>query len=284
MVFFGPFLSGHFGIRNEVPQSWIWEFISDHSRIDFPVEEHLDEILAGRRALDDRGISIFRDMRFFKCNPFDLVKIDPIVVRQNSPHPHARRHGIGANAYALDRAGLNALEEALASRQYKSAEALLFLGVKPVNAEKTLREAVLRGDFQIVRLLVSYGAKPDAYLHDAALKGHKDIVELLIERGAKIDGRNTSGGTALHDAALGGHADVAGFLLDKGANVNARDTANGATPLYHAASWGRASVVELLLARGADRSIAAMNGQTPLKAALEAGHAEAAAILRNTAK
>ena len=48
-----------------------------------------------------------------------------------------------------------------------------------------------------------------------------------------------------------GRRDVAALLLDKGADREARDSESGATPLYHAAAWGRTALVELLVARGA---------------------------------
>jgi ankyrin repeat protein len=68
--------------------------------------------------------------------------------------------------------------------------------------------------------------------------------------------------------------------LDKGADLEARDTESGATPLYHAAAWGRTAVVELLIARGADLNAGNKAGITPLAAALKSGFAETAALLK----
>src|SRR5258707_11617199 len=45
--------------------------------------------------------------------------------------------------------------------------------------------------------------------------------------------------TLFRSAALSGHRDLAALLLDRGADREARDKESGATPLYHAATWGR---------------------------------------------
>ena len=117
-------------------------------------------------------------------------------------------------------------------------------------------------------------------LDDAALKGQREIVELLLSHGAKVDVRNKAGATPLHDAALGGDAGVIKMLLDHRADVNARDAESGATPLYYAASWGRQEAVELLLARGADPNAKTKKGATILQAAIDSNQPEIAALLR----
>jgi len=77
-----------------------------------------------------------------------------------------------------------------------------------------------------------------------------------------------------------GRADVAALLLDKGADREARDGESGGTPLYHAASWGRAAVVELLLARGAVVNAANKAGVTPLTVAEKNGFPDVVALLK----
>jgi ankyrin repeat protein len=78
---------------------------------------------------------------------------------------------------------------------------------------------------------------------------------------------------------LGGSAGVVKLLLDHGAEIDARDRESGATPLFYAASWGRAEVVDLLLARGADCTLKNTRGQTPLEAAQENSQKEAADLI-----
>jgi ankyrin repeat protein len=73
---------------------------------------------------------------------------------------------------------------------------------------------------------------------------------------------------------------MAALLLDRGADREARDAESVGTPLYHAAAWGRTSVVELLIERGANVNAANKAGVTPLGAALKSGFAETAALLK----
>ena len=75
-MYLGPFLSGHLGFRNEVLEPRVRKFIPDHGRIDLAVKEHLDKLLAVWCALDNGGILIFRNVRVFERDPFDLVQID----------------------------------------------------------------------------------------------------------------------------------------------------------------------------------------------------------------
>ena len=70
------------------------------------------------------------------------------------------------------------------------------------------------------------------------------------------------------------------MLLENGGDREARDTESGGTPIYHAAAWGRTSVVELLIARGADVNAKSKSGVTPLAAAEKNGFAETAKVLR----
>ena len=59
---------------------------------------------------------------------------------------------------------------------------------------RPLHHAAVRGDAEVIRALLDYGADAEAAdsmgrraLHWAALQGHVDVVRLLIERGAKMD-------------------------------------------------------------------------------------------------
>jgi ankyrin repeat protein len=70
------------------------------------------------------------------------------------------------------------------------------------------------------------------------------------------------------------------LLLDKGADINAQDLEKGATPLHHAASWGRTEVLSILIARGADLNLKNKAGQTPLRAAVTNEQKETAELLR----
>ena len=75
----------------------------------------------------------------------------------------------------------------------------------------------------------------------------------------------TSGETPLHRAGHNKNPTVVEMLLAAGAEIEARDE-YGETPLHRAAQWsGNPAVVELLLSAGADPNARDHNGDTPLK-------------------
>jgi ankyrin repeat protein len=76
---------------------------------------------------------------------------------------------------------------------------------------------------------------------------------------------------------------VAALLLDHGADREARDRETGATPLFQAAAWGRKTVVDLLVQRGADVNAKNLLGVSPAAAAEKNGFAEIARVLRGRA-
>ena len=87
----------------------------------------------------------------------------------------------------------------------------------------------------------------------------------LLKRGAKLDIVDKAGWTPLHFATFfSDDTDVMAALLDAGAAVNARND-RGITALYFAAATGHEAQVKLLLARGADKTIASKTGWTPLR-------------------
>lgn len=93
----------------------------------------------------------------------------------------------------------------------------------------------------------------------AALRGHLALVQTLMERRAQV---NRPGWTPLHYAAT--HAGEAALpitrlLLEHHAYIDAASP-NGSTPLMMAARYGEASVVDLLLAEGADPTLRNQQG------------------------
>lgn len=108
-------------------------------------------------------------------------------------------------------------------------------------------------------------------------RGTAERVERMLALGASVAVADSDGATPLHLAAVFDRPDIARVLLDHGANVNAIDD-GGATPLFWA-SRGSASLVQLLLERGADPNVRITWGQTPLLAAADAGNAESVSLL-----
>lgn len=81
-------------------------------------------------------------------------------------------------------------------------------------------------------------------------------------------GSDGAGSTLLDDAVAAGHLAVATFLLDHGASINQKGEGDQ-TPLDYAVYWSRVSLVNLLLARGADAKSPSALGTTPLQKALQ---------------
>jgi ankyrin repeat protein len=115
--------------------------------------------------------------------------------------------------------------------------------------------ALLHDDPSLVNAWSEDGFTP---LHFAAFFGHPEAAELLVERGAELGARSTNkefayDATPLHSAAAAGRRDVCEVLLDAGADVNAVQH-GGYTALLDAAANRNAELVDILLARGADRA------------------------------
>jgi cytohesin len=105
-----------------------------------------------------------------------------------------------------------------------------------------LHYAVNAGHYDIVWLLLDYGANPNARvgdwtgktpLHLAVRNQNYDIAELLLNAGAKPDARDEWGRSPLHEAASSGNFLITHLLIERGANVNAVDV-DGRTPLHEA--------------------------------------------------
>jgi ankyrin repeat protein len=140
-----------------------------------------------------------------------------------------------------------------------------------------LMYASLYGDTASVRLLLDTGADPNA-LNDAGatalLWGVDDIeiTRLLLERGADPNLRSADGRTALlMAAARPGGSDVVSALIERGATVK------GQPVLAQAASAGDATLMRLLLDRGAETTT------LPNDLALRSGCADCATLLLQSA-
>ena len=157
-----------------------------------------------------------------------------------------------------------------------------------------LHYAVKAGHYDIVWLLLDYGANPNTPaggwlgptpLHMAVRNQNYDMAKLLLNAGAKPDARDGWGRSPLHEAASSGNFVITHLLLENGANVNAVD-ANGRTPLHMAVIESspkepkekrlvRRGVVALLLKYGADPNIKdKYYSRTPLHYAARDGAVE----------
>jgi len=162
-------------------------------------------------------------------------------------------------------------------------EALKRLGV-PV-AEPAFRNAVRRGDAQVVGLLVDAGIPvdticpvPDDYitpdrevaaLLSATMHGHIEVSLALVQRGAQPNACDQHGTTPLIIAAHRGYGLLVKALLQADADVEAIDN-RGSTALMKAAERGNSDIVEMLITFGADLDKQDNYGRTALFRVAEA--------------
>ncbi len=92
-----------------------------------------------------------------------------------------------------------------------------------------LQEAIRYGHGEIARILIEFGADPNALdadgrsaLHHTALSDEAGLTQLLIEKGVMADKQDPYKYTALHLAAREGYEKVVMVLLHAGANINAK--------------------------------------------------------------
>jgi ankyrin repeat protein len=117
--------------------------------------------------------------------------------------------------------------------------ALLFLGLGTANASELSNANNLRSNFEII---TSFDATP---LCVAISKGDFDLVKKLVEYGADVNGKIQRGTTPLMMAARYNNAEITRFLLSKGAKLNTEDN-EGHTALDHAKSVKAIDVIQVL--------------------------------------
>ncbi|KAM0874613.1 hypothetical protein ACQ4PT_037309 [Festuca glaucescens] len=103
-------------------------------------------------------------------------------------------------------------------------------------------------------------------LSSAALFGEVVVARYLLDHGADPNKIENSGSVALHNAAKNGNEGVVHLLLSRGARVDIA-VAHG-TPLHIAASYGKTSVLKILLDHHADPNRVSEVSGTPLVTAL----------------
>ncbi len=146
-----------------------------------------------------------------------------------------------------------------------------------------VRHLVL-GSRDLVKLLLEYGANPDAKLMAGCSCLHmavsgRDVlkVRMLLER-ASMEVRGSRIDSVLHYAAH--FVDIDGYVLefllakheDRGTlrDALAARNENGRTPLHVAASVGNNSTLKMLMKYGASVETKDEDGDTPLPSAIEA--------------
>ncbi len=183
---------------------------------------------------------------------------------------------------ARDEKGVSALLAALYHRQTEIAglirsrrETLDIFEAASVSDQKKL-EQILQ---QAPERVHAYSADGWTALHLAAFFGEADSVRALLSAGAAVDARsnNPMQNTALHAAQVFNQVEASRLLLDAGADVNAKQH-GGFTALHAAAGNGCEAMVDLMLSRGANKTLRDDSGKSA--ADLAAKHPQLAERLR----
>jgi len=154
---------------------------------------------------------------------------------------------------------------------------LMIERIQQTKKNKSLFEAVKKGDIEQVKSFISSGADvstPDTDpfgttpLFYAVSNSHAVIAEMLIAHGADVNARRKlSRHAPLHIAAAKGDERMVRLLISSGANINAAP-ASQATPLHRAATQGHKEVVRILIEAGARSDLRDWEGKTALYAAM----------------
>lgn len=99
----------------------------------------------------------------------------------------------------------------------------------------------------------------------AVLRGNTEIVQLLLKHGADVMIAEKGGYTPAHGAGFQGRAEIMKILQENGVDCKSNRHADGYLPL-HRACWGReqrhADTVQLLLELGVSPDVPSGNGRT----------------------
>lgn len=219
--------------------------------------------------------TLVEEMDSFEPYKVVRLKADPLAMPRWTP-----RNTVGADAPTLREALLSAVE----SGNHKLAEQLLDRGVSPDRGPDAhvLNQAILRHDAETVRILLLFGADPNAPdnhnmtpLYLAVEESFRDAVTMLVKYGADT---NLSAGpdseTPFATSVVQDKFDLARIILTYGGDIN-HVMANGDTPLMAAIIKKRTKrTIDMLLEYGSDANVKNREGHTPLFEAILSGRVE----------
>ncbi|XXH01020.1 hypothetical protein Hte_007371 [Hypoxylon texense] len=219
--------------------------------------------------------TLVEEMDSFEPYKVVRLKADPLAMPRWTP-----RNTVGADTPSLREALLSAVE----SGNHKLVEQLLDRGVSPDRGPDAhvLNQAILRHDAEIVRILLLFGADPNAPdnhnmtpLYLAVEESFRDAVTMLVKYGADP---NLSAGpdseTPFAISVVQDKFDLARIILTYGGDIN-HVMANGDTALMAAIIKKRTKkIIDMLLEYGSDANVKNREGHTPLFEAIQSNRIE----------
>ncbi|XP_074653934.1 E3 ubiquitin-protein ligase MIB2-like [Tubulanus polymorphus] len=186
----------------------------------------------------------------------------------------------GAKVDALNNGECSSLHVAVNKQHAKCVKVLLKhnadVNIQDSYGDTALHDAICKENKDIVEQLITYENIDLALtnnrgfngVHHAALKGNNHALQLILAKTDLSNVKKDDGFAALHLAALNGHKDVAETLIDVGhANMEIKNNRQQ-TPLLLAASQGHATLVDLLIKKGANMYAVDEDGDTCLHLAV----------------
>jgi ankyrin repeat protein len=135
-----------------------------------------------------------------------------------------------------------------------------------------LMNAVNKNDVAAVRSLIAQGVDvneldsgDNAPLVIAAYKGYAEITRMLLEAGADVAAVDPGmKATALHAASYAGRVETAKLLVEHHIDIDKQGPYNGYTALHDAIWQNNVEVAHVLIDAGANLTLKANSGETPL--------------------
>ena len=152
------------------------------------------------------------------------------------------------------------LVEAVETSMYDETQAFFRAGfsteTETADGVPLMSLAVRKGDLEMCRMLMSYGAslnliardRRSSPVLDAVSAGKQEAAELLINSGADLNFRNRNGQTALVVAIGARMEGIADLLIDRGADITIRDSL-GMTAVEYARLFSLTGLIEKLEAK-----------------------------------
>ncbi|MAF10292.1 hypothetical protein CMK11_07565 [Candidatus Poribacteria bacterium] len=178
-----------------------------------------------------------------------------------------REHGAVPAPYDMT---TEELRDALASDDER-VENEVFVSQVFARDDPDLLRALLSTRRDAIRPLPNVGAR---------FPQSRGSLDMLFEHGIDPNLGDWFGKTWLHCIAEGGHVSLAEAIIGHGADVNAIEAEYRRTPLAEAAKAGRLAMARVLLDHGADPNLPEDAWARPLAWALDAGHGDVVALLR----